>query len=1033
MKNYFNLTLFTFLICAGFITGLLNTKIIAQTSVVDTSFNPLLTKDVTSDFTGNIVLQPDGKIIIFGAFLDISGVPTGTYIKRLNTDGTDDTTFNCAVCKTFVVGSVAAQSDGKIFVAGYALNSGKRIFRLNSDGTQDVSFNENLAIPPNASATLQVFAVQPDGKVIVKYALFFGGFTEHDFMRLNTDGSVDTSFTKIVFGPTRNPIAFNRLLLLPNGQLFLGGTAFATTSSSGFIFRYNADGTRDTTFESPTFTEPTNRVFVNDFAVNPDGSLIVSGRFSTVNSLSRIDVVKLLPAGNVDLTFQPENIFDINIFAGNVALLPNGQFLLNTVLDNSVIPPKTNNRIYRFNANGSLDNTYNPPPASLTGIYPGWVLDSSSRVVLLDNFSGIIRFARLNTDGSLDTGFNPTLKQIGKASGLAIQTDGKILFSGDFNRVNGTIKNNLARVNTDGTLDTSFDVGSGFDVAPGLVVLQADGKILVGGDFTTFNGAARNRIARLNADGSLDNTFNTELSSTLYSIVPQASGKILIGGNFATVNGIAQSGIARLNADGSLDTLFSPIFGSPSVRSILLQDDGKILVGGSFSGVNGFNRQNLVRLNSDTSLDTTFNAGNIPVVYQLIRQTDGKFLVLHQVSIERRNSDGSADGSFQSLTFNGTINRMLLQADGSIVVGGAFTSVSNIVRNNFTRLATNGAIDLNFFPAGANASVQSIIGQADGKIIVGGNFFLIGNVERSGIARLTTAPFHRPTAFDYDGDGKADISVFRPSENRWYVLRSSDSGVTQQVFAVNGDVPVPADYDGDGKTDFAIFRPSSGDWWSLYSSSGVQAYAHWGENGNIPLPSDFSGDGKADYIVYRPNDFYWYRLVSSSAAASYTKFGLAGDKPVTGDFDGDGKTDVAIFRPSTGDWWWQSSVDNVQRATHWGISTDLPAPADYDGDGKTDFAVFRPSEGNWYVFNSSNFSYTILHWGIAEDKPVAADYDGDGKADIAVFRPSTGVWYLLRSTAGFTELPFGISGDVPTPNSFVPQSSSRFVKEKLKR
>jgi hypothetical protein len=275
------------------------------------------------------------------------------------------------------------------------------------------------------------------------------------------------------------------------------------------------------------------------------------------------------------------------------------------------------------------------------------------------------------------------------------------------------------------------------------------------------------------------------------------------------------------------------------------------------------------------------------------------------------------------------------------------------------------------------------------------------------------------TNFDFDNDGKADVAVFRPSTNIWYRLLSGNSGLLQNNFGSAGDIPTPADFDGDGKTDMAIFRPSTGTFWYQSSINNAQMATQWGQAGDIPRPSDFDGDGKADFVLYRPAENNWYRL-GSTGQISNKNFGAASDKPVIGDFDGDGKSDVAIYRPSTGTWWYQSSINNAQIATQFGNSVDVPSPADFDGDGKTDFAVFRPTTGVWYILNSRNGTATIIPFGTLEDKPIPADYDGDGKSDIAVFRPSTGIWYLLQSTSGFAGLQFGISSDVPIPNSFVP-------------
>ncbi len=280
-----------------------------------------------------------------------------------------------------------------------------------------------------------------------------------------------------------------------------------------------------------------------------------------------------------------------------------------------------------------------------------------------------------------------------------------------------------------------------------------------------------------------------------------------------------------------------------------------------------------------------------------------------------------------------------------------------------------------------------------------------------------------PTAnklFDYDGDGKSDLSVFRPSTGTWYIQNSGTANTYNiQNFGVSSDTIAPADFDGDGKTDIAVFRASEGSWYVLNSSNNSASTVNFGVTGDIPVPGDFDGDDKADYAVFRPSTSTWWILRSSNRVAASVNFGVAGDKPVSGDFDGDGKNDVAIFRPSTGTWWILQSSNNVATSVNFGVSTDLTTPADFDGDGKTDIAVYRASEATWYILNSSNNSVAIVNFGVANDKPVAADYDGDGKADIAVFRPSDNTWYLLQSTAGFGAQVLGSSGDIPTPNAFV--------------
>ena len=270
----------------------------------------------------------------------------------------------------------------------------------------------------------------------------------------------------------------------------------------------------------------------------------------------------------------------------------------------------------------------------------------------------------------------------------------------------------------------------------------------------------------------------------------------------------------------------------------------------------------------------------------------------------------------------------------------------------------------------------------------------------------------KSTAYDFDGDGKADISVFRPDGGNWYLLQSQ-AGFTGAQFGNSTDKLVPADYDGDGKTDIAVFR--TGTWYLQRTTAGFTGVA-FGDVNDIPQPADFDGDGKAELAVWRPSNGTWYvyNLVDNQFTAA--QFGASTDKPVVGDYDGDGKADYAVYRPSNGTWYMQRSAAGFFGVA-FGESTDKLVPADYDGDGKTDVAVYRPSNGSWYLLQSTA-GFTGLQFGISTDLPVPADYDGDGKADLAVFRDGT--WYLNRSTAGFTGVTFGTGTDKPVENAFIP-------------
>jgi uncharacterized delta-60 repeat protein len=1030
MANFIIRSLLFVVCCAAFVS-------IAFASGVDTGFTPQLQTSFYNPKSVSILISmPDGKIIAAGSFNLYNGHPTGELV-RLNGDATLDTTFNNdLILPGGAPSAIFIQPDGKLLVKGSftlsdgtVINSG--VIRLDQNGFPDPTFSFSVngglggidfdpqgrmyaggffQITENGSpVSRNLIRLNDDGSIDPTFTApsigTFGGFHfqnskiiysdsdsvsgQYRVSRLNSDGTPDASFTPVLVG---NQGVYDTVTQSDGKLLILNGLK---------IYRSNVDGGLDPSFQQPMFPGISKKI-----NLQPDGKL-VQAYLSNGNNFGFQRVVRFMATGATDPSFTP---YDYNgQELGGQTLQSNGGFLMG----DSYLFPSTNNRFYRLLPTGLLDTSFN-----VNGTGFQWI--------------------------------NP-----GRINGIGVLPNGKIMIGGIFDTVNGAPRNRIARLNSDSSVDSTFQIntaptGNYFSQVNSAYhfVTQPDGKMIVSGNFVyVVNGQQKQNVVRLNTDGSIDPTFAPSLTiNNEYSSSGLGDNRIFLRQNGGVLIGTTRTGQNSfltplvLSANGTLDSSFNPTIyaakNSISIYDIDVEPDGKILIGGKWTSgtinetvFKGF----LARLNSDGTTDQTFQIfepSNVEISKVAIL-TNGQTLDAVRTNnlstVERRNSDGSLDATFQTGTgANGRINTLLVLPDHRIMIGGRFTAYNGQPRRNLAILNEDGTLAES--PGDINRDVLCMDIDGQGRVLIGGDFTTIYNGGQqfsvSYIARFTGASsslHHAP--FDFDGDGKTDIGITRPNGGvkEWWLSRSSDLNIFSTVFGVDSDIPAPGDFTGDGKTDIAVFRPANGNWFVLRSDDFTYLAFPFGSNGDIPMPADFDGDGKADPAVFRPSSSTWFISRSSDGQTTIAQFGAAGDQPVAADYDGDGKADIAIYRLNNGseEWWIQRSSAGLF-ATVFGATGDKAVPGDYTGDGKTDIAVWRPSNGNWFILRSEDFSFLAFPWGANGDIPAPGDYDGDGKFDAAVFRQSTATWFVNR-TGGSGPLitNFGAATDNPVAGVFV--------------
>ncbi len=521
---------------------------------------------------------------------------------------------------------------------------------------------------------------------------------------------------------------------------------------------------------------------------------------------------------------------------------------------------------------------------------------------------------------------------------------------------------------------------------------------------TVLNSVISGNTARL-ADGGLGNSATMTVSySHISGNTAGGGGAVWNGGPLtiinSTISGNAASGSggsyydfnggAIYNEDGTLTINNSTISGNSAKRGSGIFNTAKEYIGtvrvtnGTISNNDGGGIHSAYLDYSIEALSNTLVAGNTGPNGDIY----GTIEIAHYNLISNAASSGGITNGV-----NGNIvgvDPLLgpLQNNGGTTPTHALIVGSPAIDKGLNRLISPL---LHAFDQRGTGFARIRDGNNDGRTTVDIGAFEV----QSGATGSRTA------GYDFDGDGRSDISVFRPTEAVWYLNRSTD-GSSATHFGVPTDKITPADYDADGKTDISIYR--DGTWWRVNSSNNTFGAVHFGMPNDIPVPADYTGDGRAELAVYRSGT--WILLDLSNNQINTIQFGISTDKPVASDYDGDGRADQAVYR--SGEWHMNRSSKGYAVA-NFGLAVDIPVVGDYDGDGKTDLAVYR--NGTWYLLQSTQ-GFTAFQFGIAADIPTPADYDGDGRADAAVFR--NGTWYIAQSSNGaVTYQQFGLSSDIP--------------------
>lgn len=733
--------------------------------------SPGVWPDLAPQAITSVKVQPDGSVIIAGAFEQVQGIEVGSPARLLTTGRLDtDYVSNPA---DVVSHKQVVQPDGKtVAIVESEENPFRAVVRHLAGGAPDPSFTS--ALPEDFDA--RALALQPDGKILVAGGIYpIDPETHYDtipqpVLRLNPDGSIDPSFaTTNVVSLCPEESAGERLgvydlIQQPDGRIYVGGffTAFNGVRRT-VVARLNVDGTLDPSFE-PDIEVHTGHdqgivETVTAMAFAPDGKLYVAGFLEHINGLTRRAIARLHTApdscpGIVEVVSQIAYVRE-NEATAAVSFRRFAQTNATAVVGYSTYKWSTHPNSNYHNAYAVAGQDYVEQTGTVS-FAPGETVKTITVPLLDDALVESSECFFVNLDyvpegavfddhaastlvmiwddehvgraGSVDETFLNSGWNAGVSS-LALAPDGTVFVGGWFTQAGGLARQGLARCAPNGYVTPGFAPVLNGGVREVAVEPQS-GRIVIAGTFTTVNGVPRPGLARLNPEGTLDASFNPSLDGEVWELELMANGQMFIAGPFTNVASQVRHGFARLNRDGSLDPSFNAGTGigywntSHRVNDLLALPDGKVVVTGWFWDFNGTTRRTVVRLNQDGSIDTTFN----PTIFQaadygnrLLLQPDGKLLVsgwiryglggVYHVGLVRLHPDGSLDTSFLART-RGDGPPIALQSDGKILFGGTL------------RLNADGTDDPTWF-AGAGFGFGDVTALAllpNDKLIVGGGF-----------------------------------------------------------------------------------------------------------------------------------------------------------------------------------------------------------------------------------------------------------------------------------------------------------------------